>query len=491
MLPYKNLISINRKSKQAIYLQIVETLMQLIQEGQLAAATKLPGSRVLGALLGVHRNTITVAYEELEAQGWVEVIPKKGVFVHSKIPLVKGQKLGKEVEETNKIGYKLRPVSFIEPASGMPSNRLELNDGVPDLRLAPLVELGRAYRSVLTRINSRKELTYGSTYGHPALRMELLNYLQQTRGIAMDLENILISRGSIMGIYMIARVLLRPGDTVAVGRLNYNTANMMFRHLGAKLAYLSIDDDGIAVEELEVLCKKQQIRAVYVASHHHHPTTVTLSADRRLKLLALAKEYNFAIIEDDYDYDYHYQRNPILPLASIDHLQNVIYIGSLSKVIAPAFRVGFVVAHPDLIKQMGILRRIIDRQGDFPLEKAIAELFQTGEIQRHIRKSLKIYEQRRDCLSELLITYMNDIIEFEKPNGGLALWALFDQQVDLNKTADNALQNDLYICAAYTTNMPEIQGTRMGFASMNLDELEEAILILKKSIITKRSIGAI
>ncbi|BDS10811.1 MocR-like pyridoxine biosynthesis transcription factor PdxR [Aureispira anguillae] len=487
MLPYKNLIVINRKNAQAIYLQIAEALVQLIQQGKLAASTKLPGSRALSKLLEVHRNTVTTAYEELEAQGWVEILPKRGVFVHAKIPLLKKQTLGRAADKTTAtIGYSLEPLDFIDPVCAMPPHRLQFNDGVPDVRLAPLALLGRAYRSVIQRSTFRKDLTYGNPLGEQTLRLALLEHLQNTRGIAMELDHILISRGSVMGIYMVAQALLKKGDVVVVGKLNYTTGNMMFQHLGARLERINVDEHGIVVDELEILCQQMPVRMVYVASHHHHPTTVTLSIDRRLKLLALAEVYHFAIIEDDYDYDFHYQRNPILPLASIDQLKHVIYIGSLSKVIAPAFRVGFVVAHPDLIQKMGNLRRIIDRQGDFPLEKAIAELFHTGDIQRHIRKSLFIYEQRRNRLSDLLKTHLGDCVQFQKPKGGMAIWTIFDPQIELKKTSQKALKNGLFFSdgESYTVNTPHLKATRLGFASLSLEELEAAVLILKKSITT-------
>jgi GntR family transcriptional regulator/MocR family aminotransferase len=486
MLPYKNLIQIDRNNTTAIYLQIVEAFTKLIQQGKLAAGTKLPGSRALGTLLSVHRNTVTVAYEELAAQGWVEAAPKKGVFVHQKIPTIKGQELaGKDKQKSKKVGYAIRTTSFVKGAVLVPPTHLKFDDGAPDVRLAPLKALGRAYRSIIQRPSFRRGLGYGETLGGLGLRKELVKHLQATRGVTLGLDNLMISRGSIMGIYMVAKVLIKPKDLVVVGKLNYNTANMMFQEQGAELAYIDVDEQGLVIEQLESLCQKRKIRAIYVASHHHHPTTVTLSADRRLKLLDLAEQYHFAIIEDDYDYDFHYQRNPILPLASIDEWRHVIYIGSVSKVIAPAFRVGFVAAHPDLIREMGVLRRIIDRQGDFPLEKAIAELFQTGEVQRHIRKSLRIYHQRRDRLDELLQSYLGEVVRYEKPNGGMAIWTVFDGSVDLQATAQRALKKGLYFSSgeSYTANIPTLKATRLGFASMTVDELEEAVLLLKKSIV--------
>lgn len=483
MLPYKNLIVIQRQSKQPVYLQIVESFIELIQHGRLPAKNKLPSSRALSQLIGVHRNTVSAAYEELEAQEWVEIKPQRGVFVHAKMPVVTPKALDASMKQADVPNYALVAHLHIQPPQAKNGCLYELNDGIPDIRLAPLELLGRTYRSILKRAKHKQWLDYNDPLGVLGLRMALSKYLNATRGIASESDNIFISRGSMMGLYVVAQTLLSPNDIVVVGRLNYNTANMIFKKAGGVLKTISIDEAGIVVDELEQLCLTTKIRAVYVASHHHHPTTVTLSANRRVQLLALAQQYGFAIIEDDYDYDFHYQRNPTLPLASIDGLGNVIYIGSLSKVLAPAFRVGFVVAHPALIQELGLLRRIIDRQGDVPLEKSVAELFQEGIIQRHIRKSLRIYKKRRDALCALLKQHLPSEVAFQVPSGGMALWGEFAADINLDETIYKAAEQGLFVANGYTKEMPEVNATRLGFASSSVDELEQAVLILKQSLV--------
>jgi GntR family transcriptional regulator/MocR family aminotransferase len=235
------------------------------------------------------------------------------------------------------------------------------------------------------------------------------------------------------------------------------------------------------IDYLEQVLKTQLIRALYIIPHHHFPTTVTTSMERRLKLLKLAKEHRFAIIEDDYDFDFHYENKPYVPLASIDHHHSVIYIGSISKTFAPALRIGFMAGPPAFIEAAAALRGLIDKQGDTLLENAFAMMFETGEMERHFRKSLKIYQQRRNLFCEILKTNFNDIIDFNTPEGGLAVWANFDSRINLVKVSAEATKKGLYIDNGifYKNESFDTNGMRLGFASLNESETIQALEMLK------------
>ena len=166
--------------------------------------------------------------------------------------------------------------------------------------------------------------------------------------------------------------------------------------------------------------------------HYHNPTTVSLSAERRMKLLQLAEEYRFAIIEDDYDYDFHYNSSPVLPMASSDQAGAVIYVGTLSKTVAPILRTGFIIAPKNMIVEISRLSRFIDCHGNMALERAIAMLFADGDIKRHMKKALKIYHARRDFFCETMKKKIGNYIDFEIPEGGLAAWVKFDPSISLD-----------------------------------------------------------
>lgn len=488
MLPFKSIVHIDRKSRTPVYLQIVKAIIQEIKKGHLLAGAKLPGSRQLAQLLEVHRKTVVTAYDELLAQGWIEIIPAKGTFIHRKIPQNKYKAIDESAARPPSIAEETGYELLSTPALAMPEvsdpRMLQFDDGLPDMRLAPLQELAREYRNITKAKLWRRYFHYGSPLGDEHLREQLAQHLMTTRGIQADIDNIIVTRGSVMGIYLLTQTLLKAGDKVIVGETNYATANMMMAHIGAELIRVPVDEQGLDVEAIEVLCQQHRIRAIYVASHHHHPTTVTLSAERRVKLLHLAQSFRFAILEDDYDYDFHYSSSPILPLASADDDGMVAYIGSISKSIAPAFRIGFVVGPRNLVAALAKLRRVIDRQGDLVLEKAVAVLFEEGEIRRHLRKAIQHYRYRRDVLCELLNQEMNSYIEFKKPEGGLAAWVRFDKALDLPTIAQKAAQKGLYFPNGLGYNPPNqlLNATRLGFASLNEEELEKAVQLLRSCI---------
>jgi GntR family transcriptional regulator/MocR family aminotransferase len=485
MLPYKSLIQIDRNSSVNIYIQVCNNFVSLITNGTLQPSDVLPSSRILAELIGINRNTVKLAYEELISQGWAESVERKGVFVLSKLPII-SKPIFPQTDRSN-----AQQESFIWTnnfsdktlSTNFQKTGLRIDDGFPDVRLAPVDQLMREYRSLSRKFYGKNFLKYGSSKGSEHLRISISNYLSNTRGLAALPENILISKGSQMGIYLTAQLLLTAGDTVAVGISNYGYADDTFKHSGAKLTRIPVDANGMDIDYLETILHKQTIKALYIIPHHHFPTTVTLSMERRLKLLNLAKQYRFAIIEDDYDFDFHYENKPYLPLASIDHHHNVIYIGSISKTFAPALRIGFMSGPPAFINAAASLRELIDKQGDTLLEDAFSVLFNNGEMERHFRKSLKIYKQRRNFFCDILQSDFKNDIEFEIPEGGLAVWATFDKKIDLIRMSQNALKNGLHIDNGlfYKNESFDQNAMRIGFASIDEKEIIKAFEILKKS----------
>ncbi len=486
MLPYKSLIQIDRTSSVSLYIQVCNSFISLITNGTLQPSEMLPSTRNLALLIGVDRNTIKLAYEELISQGWTESIERKGVYVLSSLPIrtQKNRSDVKNIKEKQAAFLWTNKFSNTILSKNLQKTQLAIDDGFPDVRLAPIDELMREYRSISRKFYGRNFLKYGDAKGSENLREALCKYLLTTRGLNVAIEDMLITKGSQMGIYLSAQLLLEKGDHIAVGVSNYATADDIFKQTGAQLLRVPVDEYGMDVDYLEKALRKKKIKAVYLIPHHHCPTTVTLSMERRLKFLMLAREHKFAIIEDDYDFDFHYANKPFLPLASIDHHENVIYIGSITKTFAPALRIGFMTGPSNFIHSATALRELIDRQGDTILEEAFATLFNQGEMNRYYRKALKVYKQRRDMFCELLKVNFPNEMEFKIPEGGMAVWSVFDTDIDLIKLSDNASRKGLDMGNGlfYKNELFTTHGIRMGFASLDEKEMTNAISILKNVI---------
>ncbi|MCB0518632.1 MAG: PLP-dependent aminotransferase family protein [Lewinellaceae bacterium] len=488
MFPWKSVVEIEQTCPNPIYLQIANDIICEIKKGRVAPGSKLPGTRSMSQILEVHRKTVVAAYEEMEAQGWIDIHPSKGAFVLSTLPEQRPQQLrgfspndGKAWEQT---GYEVQPYTNIHSPTYAPQRILGLHDG-PDLRLVPRTLIARTFKGIMSRPAAVNHLRYYEVDGNPNLRQVLSEHLNESRGLKTTADNIFITRGSTMGIFLSGMALLSKGDVVLTGDPGYYYGERKFAHFGANIIRVPVDEFGMRTDIVEDICKKHKVRLLYVTPHHHFPTTVTLCASRRMELLALARQYRFAILEDDYDYDFHYQSSPLLPLASADETGNVIYIGSMSKTFAPFLRVGFMAAPKNLLQELLKMRQLIDIQGDYIMEQTVAELFKLGEIKRHMKKALKIYKERRDIFCEMLAEKTDGKIQFKIPEGGMTVWAQFDKDIPLPLVNEAAKKQGLIIPGGQiydNASSVKLNSTRLGFAGVNLEEINRATDILGKAI---------
>lgn len=475
-IPILTLLSIDRAAKKDMYLQIVDQFANAIQRGILREGSKLPGSRSLSLLLKVHRQTVVAAFQELEAQGWVQTYPNKGVFVLSQnralAARIDAEKTAFQKQPyPTQVGFTFKKSNILDNPWPPSIHDFTLDDGVPDIRLTQINQLSTFYSANLKRKNNIKKLGQYANEGSEYFKEQLSVYLHHSRGLQVTEQNILVTRSTEMSLYIISKVMLSRGDIVVVGALSYFAANMILQASGARMQTVPVDAYGLDTDSIRALCGTQKIRMVYVTSHHHYPTTVTLSAQRRVELLALAREFGFAIVEDDYDYEFRYDQNPLLPMASADTDGMVIYLGSFGKTLAPGFRTGFTVAPTDIMLEMRKYLGIIDRQGDITMELALGEMIAEGEINRYAKKSLKIYEQRRAHLVNLLQDRFSEYLQFESPRGGLAIWTTWNGSINLSQLAAQCEKMDLHIPRNLLYQHKDMAGMRIGFGRMNETEM--------------------
>jgi GntR family transcriptional regulator/MocR family aminotransferase len=482
----------DRREGEPIFLAISRAISRAVRAGLLRPGEALPGSRILAKNLGVHRNTVLAALRELEGEGWIETVAAKGTFVRASLPdpsprAMRGLPLRERVP--SRIGFPIRGAAPSHDALAhasrgpIPRGALPLLGGMPDLRLFPRDVLARAYRRAL-RARDVATLEYGDPRGEPRLRAALADMLGRVRGIAAADRGLVVTRGSQMALSLAARAILAEGSVVAVEAMGYRPAWEALRHAGARLAPLPIDAEGIRTDALEALCDREDVSAVYVTPHHQYPTTVMLSPGRRMRLLALARARGFAVFEDDYDHEFHFDGRPALPLASADEHGCVVYVGTLSKILAPGLRIGFLVAPEPVAERVAALRTYLDRQGDLAVERAVAELLEEGEIQRHVRKMRNVYRARRDALVAAVERHLGGALSFRAPHGGLAIWARAHEDVDVDAWADRAL--DLGVVVQTSTRF-RFSGRarpalRLGYAPVDEREIELAVQRLARAL---------
>jgi GntR family transcriptional regulator/MocR family aminotransferase len=269
--PWTLNILLRRQSEAAVHQQIANALIEEIREGRLAPGSALPGSRALADHLKVNRKTVIQAYDELVAQGWLTAGTTRGTTVSADFPVVEQAPAGMRsrsvpvaTQPDFPLGTRTPNVRYLGAAKGM----LTFDDGAPDTRLAPVEELARAYRRALMDAVRGNRLGYGDPRGSIRLRKAVATMLHLDRGISCTVDNICLVRGSQMGIYLAARLLVRPGDVVVMEALSYPPAREAFLAAGAEIATVELDAQGLKVDQLERLCRTRRVRAVYITPHH-------------------------------------------------------------------------------------------------------------------------------------------------------------------------------------------------------------------------------
>jgi GntR family transcriptional regulator/MocR family aminotransferase len=390
-------IALDPARGQPLFLQLAGAIADDIQRGRLKPGEALPGSRELAECLGINRNTVIAGYGELAAEGLISTRIGGGTFVAESVIAP----FAAHAPSAECPTYPLTPPVYrVPPISTPVPGALNISSGMPDVRLFPAAAMARAFRRAIGQ-RGRASLNCADPCGHPRLRRELAAMLARTRGLPVTPENLLITHSIEQAIDLVARMLLRPGDVVVVEAFGYPPAWSVLKLAGARLVPLPLDEDGLSVNALEALLAQQQVRAVFLTPHHQFPTAVVMSHAKRMRLAELAMRHGFAIIEDDYDHEFHYSGKPILPIASGAGRANVIYLGSLSNLLAPGTSTGFVIAPAPVFERLASLRAASDAQGDAAMECAIAELFEDGELLRHARRMRCIYAARRDAWRRL------------------------------------------------------------------------------------------
>lgn len=449
-----------------VYLQIADKIIADIKSGRLKSGNPLPGSRVMARLFQVNRNTLVEALNVLLNEGWLVARERKGTFVADQLPALAGRRGS-------------QPTPAEQPVLP-PLPQIRFDDGHPDSRIAPATELARAYRHIFNRKARWQMMGYGHELGDAAFRRAIAQMLNHQRGMQLQEQHLCITRGSQMAMYLTAQCL-PANSSVIIEHPGYKPAWKALEHAGLELLPVRVDNEGLVIEDvLAHLLSGKKISALYTTPHRQYPTTVTLSLPRRMQLIQLSNQYGFTIIEDDYDNEFHFGYRPVLPLASFPQLKHYVYIGTMSKVVAPALRIGYLATNSAAtIEQIGTLRKIIDVQSDTFMEQAVLELINDGTIKRHLKKATLHYKTKRDLTADLLQQHLSDKVNYTLPEGGLAFWLQPLRKTNWKKAAGTLTANGIHIITPdnYSLNN-SVNGIRLSYGALTLEQLETGIKAL-------------
>lgn len=483
MISLSQYIRIDRRKSDPLYLQIAYQFINAVQRGLIPNGVKLPGTRVWSEELGVHRKTIVAAFEELEAQNWIEIRARVGAFVQN--PTLKAQNDNDSTLNTSKTPKKAGftfNTSFVLSSPFEKENcSLICNDGQPDYRIIKTQELSRFYNGALKRRNIQSNIGNYAVQENDFFKEQLSYYLNLTRGFHISAAHLLIAKSREMLFYTLAKTLFKENDLVLVGELSFFSLNMVFNQENVRVKTIPLDSDGIDVEFIKTNFKKGDIRCVYLNPQQSYPTTSVLSKVRRKELVNLAEEYDFIIIEDGEDFEFNYQKEVSLPMATNNASGRIIHLGSVGKHLHPTFQLSFMMAPPDFITESKKHVSLLNPQGNFVLEQALGEMISEGDFFRYQKKALKVYKERMLHFEALLEHYFEEEIKFERPSNGFAFWIEFQQQISLTKLGQELKSRDVFLPRICMYQNRKQTGLRLGFAHWTIEEMEEFVVLLRES----------
>ncbi|MFC4910071.1 PLP-dependent aminotransferase family protein [Actinomadura gamaensis] len=453
--------------------RIHRQLLDAILDGRLRPGERLPPTRELARRLDVSRNTVSIAYERLTAEGLLVARVGSGTFV--------GQApVGRVREVPEGDAVRARPIweALAEPPGEPGTPAYDFRVGTPDAALFPLP----VWRRLVTaewRVSTIGAAGYGDPAGHPALREAIARHTGLSRSVRARAEDVLVTQGAQQAFDLIGRVLLEPGDVAAVEDPGYPPVRRLFRSLGARVVPVPVDSEGIDVAALP-----DGARLVHVTPSHQFPLGTPMSLACRAALLDWAGRHDAVIIEDDYDSEFRFSDRPLDPLHSLDRAGRVVYVGTFSKTLLPMLRVGFLVAPASLQPALRTARRLSDWHGDPVAQAALARFIDSGELPRHVRKATRIYAARHELIVQALDGDLSAWLDPVPSTAGLHLCALLKPDVPVDVPSVLARAGRLGVAAESLMSYGDDgspSGIVLGYGAIPTDRVPAGLALLARA----------
>jgi GntR family transcriptional regulator/MocR family aminotransferase len=494
---FEFLVPVDRSQSIPLRDQLYLQLREAILDGRLAPGARLPSTRTVAQQAGVARQTVVEAFEQLLAEEYVESRPASGTYVAETLP-----------DELLEAEPRRAPQSMAASASRGLSERgamltgLRLSDsphfarprafelGCPALDHFPFEIWARLTSRYL--LHQRADLLgYGEAAGYRPLREAIAAYVSAVRAARCTADQVVITTGTQQAAYVAAQVLLDPGDPVWVEQPGYAGAHATLLAAGAQLVHVPVDAEGIDVAT--GTARSPNAHLAYVTPSHQFPLGTVMSLQRRRTLLEWARRAGAWILEDDYDSEYRYASRPLASLQGLDTAGCVIYMGTFSKVLFPALRLGYVIAPPALVEPIARARALVDRHSPTLEQAVLADFITEGHLARHVRRMRALYEERQATLVRLIQSKLGGLLEVHPAEAGMHLVGWLPEGIDDQVIARRA--SDIGIVAnALSARYADARAPRgallLGFSAWSEPELADAVDRLAAAIRSARSSAA-
>jgi len=484
------MITVDRKLPRPLHRQVYAAFRAAIVDGRLRPGQRIPSTRLLASEIGVSRFPVLNAYAQLLAEGYLQSRVGAGTVISSSLP--------QQTAATAPASAKKPPASVAPRVVARRCSILPPKEQLPwmlhwgSFRVGEValdrfpMHIWSALVARRARDRSAASAHYGEILGHEALREAVANYLRTARSVRCESRQVLIVNGSQQALEITVRVLLNPGDRVWIEDPSYRLAWDVFSINGCQPVPVPVDAEGLDVSA--GIASSRRARAAFVTPSHQFPLGVTMSASRRLQLVEWANKTGAWIIEDDYDSEYRYQSSPIASLQGLDTNSRVIYIGTFSKVLFPALRLGYLVVPTDLIDRFFIMRRVMDLGPPTLPQIALADFIAEGHFARHIRRMRSHYGELRRILADSLRKTLAETLTVVGDEAGLHMTAMLEAGSNDEEAARRAVEHRLSVwplSRLYQKNRR--QGFILGFGGTTSEGIPQAVRRLSHLLPTQKS----
>ena len=483
----------DRGSNTPLYRQIYKDLRAAILEGRLESGTRLPSTRAAAAELGVARNTVIAVFEQLAAEGFIHSRVGDGTRVADIEPEVI-RRPARKVSKTPRSGpegastraasaLSARGKALVGVRRGAPGPTVgAFQPGLPDIAVFP----HRTWARILARharTPDRERLGYGDAAGDPRLRTAIAAYAATARGVNCSPEQVIVVAGAQAALDLSARLLLDPGDWAWIEDPGYSGTRAALLGAGARIKAVPVDAAGLAVEAGEARCPHARLACITPSCQF--PLGMTLSLERRLLLLDWADRAGAFVIEDDYDSEYRYRGRPIAAVQGLDPHGRVAYVGTFSKTMLPALRVGYVIVPPGLEAAFAQAVRNTGHTVAQPVQGALAEFIDSGHYAAHVRRMRALYAKRQGLFCALVREHLDGVLDLVPTEGGMQVAGWFVEDTDDGAVAEAGMRAGLALSALsryYGPGSNARPGLHLGYAGISEDVLEPAVRQLARVI---------